>query len=592
MPAAPSSRRAAAWKRASASGCRLAASASARARRAAATSARQSTSVANGVSGSSASGAVPRRVPATYAVETAIEVRVAVEVVQAWSATRVGPEQVDFDRGVQRRVEADGGRRVDDDVAAASAARPSSSRPRPSTPTSPVMTVRRRAIVASKSSPSSDRSRSNASLRRISRRTRSAAVLRRPLRTSTTTSQSGARSKQAFDERGAEEAGGAGNGDALTGEGLGDLIVHLSTSADQHEGEPQVDGAEDDEAVPPRDRTRDECARRRAGTRRRRAAVSPRAAGQRATPSDDRHRRSRRISTKHDRARRPPARARSAVRGRLAQEPGPDDGDSGLGMIGIEVQFERLVARPGQPGAGCTMAGRCVWSSSASCRPSAIPVRMAPRRGAPLRHGVAEAAVTGSSKNSCASTLSTVHTGTWRSTRPLLAAVRAAGAHAAGRAAAPDEDDAVGPGRTGGARGPRSRLHAVLDPVDRRAVARARAQQHAVLLAAAAPVDGRGLEPAAGGRRRRRGGRQPGHRRQAVRASARSSYRVLARAAPTRARASARRCGPRSCTWPSPGSAPSGPRAAAWHDNAPSLGVSRALGLRGERRGHRACAAT
>ena len=70
-------------------------------------------------------------------------------------------------------------------------ARPSSSRPRPSTPTSPAMALSRRATISSNPSPSSRRSRSKASLRTISRRTRSAADCRRPGRTSSTTSQSG-----------------------------------------------------------------------------------------------------------------------------------------------------------------------------------------------------------------------------------------------------------------------------------------------------------------------------------------------------------------------------------------------------------------
>jgi hypothetical protein len=64
-PAAPSSRRASARKRASASGARLSASASWRARRAPSTSPRQSTSTKNGLSCTGASGAAPRWLPAT-----------------------------------------------------------------------------------------------------------------------------------------------------------------------------------------------------------------------------------------------------------------------------------------------------------------------------------------------------------------------------------------------------------------------------------------------------------------------------------------------------------------------------------------------
>ena len=52
---------------------------SARARRAASTSPDHSTAVANGVSGSSFSGASPRRSPATYAVDTAIRCAVAIQ---------------------------------------------------------------------------------------------------------------------------------------------------------------------------------------------------------------------------------------------------------------------------------------------------------------------------------------------------------------------------------------------------------------------------------------------------------------------------------------------------------------------------------
>ena len=112
----------------------------------------------------------------------------------------------------------------------ASTARSASLRPRPSVPTSPVMTWTRRATSSSTAlaPPSSARSRSKASLRRISRWTRWAAVERRPARTSSTTSQSGTDAQQALDDGGAEEAGRAGDGDALAGQGLGDhaLVVY------------------------------------------------------------------------------------------------------------------------------------------------------------------------------------------------------------------------------------------------------------------------------------------------------------------------------------------------------------------------------
>src|SRR5579884_1032162 len=73
----------------------------------------------------------------------------------------------------------------------ASTSRPSSLNPRPSVPTSPSTTCRRRATSASKRSPSSARMRSKQSLRMSSRLTRSAAPVRRPDRTTTATSHSG-----------------------------------------------------------------------------------------------------------------------------------------------------------------------------------------------------------------------------------------------------------------------------------------------------------------------------------------------------------------------------------------------------------------
>ena len=72
-------------------------------------------------------------------------------------------------------------------------ARSSGERPRPSVDTSPATVVMRRAQCSSNglAPPSCWRSRSNASLRRISRCTRVAAVVRLPGRTSSTSSQSG-----------------------------------------------------------------------------------------------------------------------------------------------------------------------------------------------------------------------------------------------------------------------------------------------------------------------------------------------------------------------------------------------------------------
>ena len=101
-------------------------------------------------------------------------------------------EQVDLDGIVDRGVERDGRGGVDEDLARRELRRgPPSSRPSPSVLTSPAITVTRRAIVSSKLSPSSSRRWSKASLRRISRCTRCAADVRRPLRTSRTREQSG-----------------------------------------------------------------------------------------------------------------------------------------------------------------------------------------------------------------------------------------------------------------------------------------------------------------------------------------------------------------------------------------------------------------
>ena len=177
-------------KRRSISGRRLSASASARARSAPATSARQSTSVENNVSPSSASGASPRRFPATYAVDTAT--RWAVEP-SACSvcATLDGPSRFTATAASSGESKETAAAEWMTTSTSARAARSASSRPSPSTETSPPSGRRRRAIVVSKPSPHSRRRRSKASLRRMSRRTRSAAPARRPGRTSGSTSQSG-----------------------------------------------------------------------------------------------------------------------------------------------------------------------------------------------------------------------------------------------------------------------------------------------------------------------------------------------------------------------------------------------------------------
>ena len=76
-------------------------------------------------------------------------------------------------------------------VQLARAARPASSRPRPSVPTSPETACTRLVICSKPSVPSSSRRRSKQSLRRISFCTRCSAELRRPSRTNNTSWQSG-----------------------------------------------------------------------------------------------------------------------------------------------------------------------------------------------------------------------------------------------------------------------------------------------------------------------------------------------------------------------------------------------------------------
>ena len=145
---------------------------------------------------------------------------------RSWSVAddAAGPEQVDLDRGVERRVEGDGGGRVDDDVARRERGAPG--------------VVEAEAVGAdvagddrdppvdhrsrTPSLPSSARSRSKASLRKISRLARWGDG--RPLAGPDEQHQlaAGHRPQQPLDERGAEEAGAAGDGDALAVESLGD----------------------------------------------------------------------------------------------------------------------------------------------------------------------------------------------------------------------------------------------------------------------------------------------------------------------------------------------------------------------------------
>ena len=107
---------------------------------------------------------------------------------------------------------------VDHDVAGGEELRPASSSPRPSRLTSPAIVWRRRAISPSNRSPSSPRSRSKQSLRRISR-----SLFARPERCAARGGRAPRprirdASKQALDERGSEEACRPGHGDPPGGE--------------------------------------------------------------------------------------------------------------------------------------------------------------------------------------------------------------------------------------------------------------------------------------------------------------------------------------------------------------------------------------
>ena len=107
------------------------------------------------------------------------------------SATRVGPSRFTStapSRGASKVTDAAAWMTMSQEP---SNARPASSSASPSFATSPAIVWRRPAITSSKRSPSSPRSRSKQSLRRTSRRVRSAGPWCWPGRTTTTTSHSG-----------------------------------------------------------------------------------------------------------------------------------------------------------------------------------------------------------------------------------------------------------------------------------------------------------------------------------------------------------------------------------------------------------------
>ena len=222
MPAAPSSWRAWRWKRASSSGSRLSASASPRARRAASTSGRQATSVDQGVSGRVASGARPRRLPATYAVETAIRWGSAPSGVGVQPIEGRGhpdrSEQVDLDRRVERRVEADRGGRMDhgrarrQQLLAGGVEAQAVDADVAGHDEDPAVHLGRRSGRRAR-----PRRRSKQLFRRISRRTRSARAPP-PGADEQGHLAVGDAAQEPLGEGGPEEAGGAGDGDAPAGE--------------------------------------------------------------------------------------------------------------------------------------------------------------------------------------------------------------------------------------------------------------------------------------------------------------------------------------------------------------------------------------
>ena len=147
-----------------------------------------------------------------------------------------GAEEVDLYGIVERRVEAHRGSGVHGDVDGAEGASPASSRPRPSWPTSPFTANTRRSHISSKVSPSrppaamgsslnASRSRSKASFLRMSRFTRCSAP-RVPAAPAARVRNRN-RAQEAFDERSAEKAGRAGDGDSLAGQVLPDHATYL-----------------------------------------------------------------------------------------------------------------------------------------------------------------------------------------------------------------------------------------------------------------------------------------------------------------------------------------------------------------------------
>ena len=105
--------------------------------------------------------------------------------------------------------------------------RPSSSRARPSVPTSPAIVERRRRTSSPNRSPSSRRRRSKQSLRTISRAgAPSAVVASRPDEDDDLASRH--RAQQALDECRAEEPRRARDGDALAGQRVGDHDVPVA----------------------------------------------------------------------------------------------------------------------------------------------------------------------------------------------------------------------------------------------------------------------------------------------------------------------------------------------------------------------------
>ena len=144
----------------------------------------------NRFSESNSSLASPWCVLATYAVDT--EIKWAPEPVAAMAApTREGPRRLISTAWVSGASKETVAAEWMTMSLAARAARPASSSPSPSCPTSPGTALTRRATSAAKPSPSSSRRRLKQSFLMISLARRAAASVRRPGRTSTVISASG-----------------------------------------------------------------------------------------------------------------------------------------------------------------------------------------------------------------------------------------------------------------------------------------------------------------------------------------------------------------------------------------------------------------